>query len=122
MGRPKKETEQNKAELKAERDLRQRDYRDRNAVEGAFGVLKRKGSLSQIMAKLPRTSESIIHVAVLVMNLRKRLKEALRTSFWRTQKSGLESYFITLFEELLKGLQRVYFHIFTLNKGVSLFQ
>jgi len=57
-----------------------------------------------------------------VMNLRKRLKEALRTSFWRTQKSDLESYFITLFEELLKGLQRVNFHIFTLNKGVSLFQ
>ena len=122
LGRPKKETEQNKAELKAEKDLRQQDYRDRNAVEGAFGVLKRKGSLSQIMAKLPRTSESVIHVAVLVMNLRKRLKEALRTSFWRTQKSALESYFITLFEELLKGLQRVNFHIFTLNKGVSLFQ
>ena len=103
-------------ELKAERDLRQQDYRDRNAVEGAFGVLKRKGSLSQIMAKLPRTSESIIHVAVLVMNLRKRLKEALLTSFWRTQKSGLESYFIILFEELLEGLQRVNFHTFTLNQ------
>ena len=53
LGRPKKETEQNKAELKAERDLRQQDYRDRNAVEGAFEVLKRKGSLSQIMAKIP---------------------------------------------------------------------
>ena len=44
-------------------------------MEGKFGIAKRKGTLSRIMGKLTRTSESIIHVAIVVLNLDQKLKE-----------------------------------------------
>lgn len=47
---------------------------ERNAIEGKFGEGKRKYGLGRIMAKLDDTSESMIGVIILVMNLEKRLR------------------------------------------------
>jgi IS5 family transposase len=77
LGRPKKETAENKEQLKAERHRTRQDEKDRIPVEGAFGNLKRKGTLDRIMAKLAHTSESVIHVAIIVLNLNKWLREEL---------------------------------------------
>lgn len=48
-------------------------------VEGKFGNLKRKGTLERIMAKLAHTSESVIHVGLIVLNLDQWLRAVL---FW----------------------------------------
>ena len=73
LGRPRKETSANNAELKEQRRLQRQDEIDRIPVEGKFGNSKRGGTLQRIMAKLSHTSESVIHVAILVLNLEKRL-------------------------------------------------
>jgi transposase, IS5 family len=44
---------------------------DRVPIEGKFGQLKRKYSLSRVMAKLVTTSEAVIRIAFLVVNLEK---------------------------------------------------
>lgn len=77
LGRPPKQTEENKAVLKAKKKEMQQDERDRIPVEGKFGNAKRKGSLSRIMAKLSYTAESVIHVGIIVLNLDKYLREVL---------------------------------------------
>ena len=41
----------------------------RNAVEGVFGVCKRKYGMNKIISKLKETSETEISLQVLVMNL-----------------------------------------------------
>jgi hypothetical protein len=45
------------------------DERVRNAIEGKFGQGKRRFSLGRVMAKLPETSETVIAMNFLVMNL-----------------------------------------------------
>ena len=77
MGRPRKETSANNAELKEQRRLQRQDEIDRIPIEGKFGNSKRGGTLQRIMAKLSHTSESVIHVAILVLNLEKRLRVLL---------------------------------------------
>ena len=79
LGRPKKQTPENKEQIKAERRQTRRDDLDRIPVEGKFGNAKRKGTLDRIMAKLSHTSESVIHVGIIVLNLDKWLREAI---FW----------------------------------------
>jgi transposase, IS5 family len=71
LGRPPKETEKNKEELKAASKQRYQDDVDRIAVEGRFGVAKRKYGMGLIKAKLKSTSETEIFLSVLVMNLDK---------------------------------------------------
>ena len=73
LGRPKKQNEANQHELKAEKALRRQVQIDRIHVEGKFGNLKRKGTLARIMAKLTHTSESVIHVGIVGLNLEKCL-------------------------------------------------
>jgi len=81
LGRPKKPTVENAPELRAEKRQQRQDEIDRIPVEGKFGNGKRKGTLNRIMAKLAHTSESVIHVAVLVLNLEKRLRVLLLRMF-----------------------------------------
>jgi len=50
------------------------DSRERNEVEGKFGTGKRKFTMDCIMAKLKKTSESVIILNLLVLNLEKRLR------------------------------------------------
>ena len=78
LGRPKKETEKNKEELKVEKKQRYQDDIDRIAVEGRFGVGKRKYGLGLIKAKLKETSETEIFLSILVMNLDKMCSEELK--------------------------------------------
>ena len=49
------------------------DELDRNAIEGKFGQGKRRFTLGLIMAKLAQTSEAIIAISFIVMNLEKIL-------------------------------------------------
>lgn len=63
LGRP------NEKKLKEQKRLERIDGRIRNAVEGKFGEGKRRYGLGCIMAKLKETSESVILLQFLVMNL-----------------------------------------------------
>ena len=47
----------------------------RNAIEGKFGVSKRRFSLNRVMAKLPHTSQTAIAITFLVMNLSTLLRQ-----------------------------------------------
>ncbi len=51
------------------------DERIRNAIEGKFGVSKRKFSLNRVMAKLSHTSQTAIAITFLVMNLSALLRQ-----------------------------------------------
>ena len=73
LGRPKKTTESNAADLKKEKQIHYQDELDRNAIEGKFGQGKRRFTLGLIMAKLARTSEAVIAISFIVMNLEKIL-------------------------------------------------
>lgn len=77
LGRPKRPTAENAEELKREKKQMYRDEIDRIAIEGKFGQGKRRFSLDRIMAKLAGTSETVIMVVFLVMNLEKVLAAAL---------------------------------------------
>lgn len=59
------------------RDAKKQAYRDskeRNEVESKFGTGKRKFTMDCIMAKLKETSESVVILNLIVMNLEKRLR------------------------------------------------
>lgn len=51
------------------------DERVRNAIEGKFGVSKRKFSLNRVMAKLANTSQTAIALTFLVINLSALLRQ-----------------------------------------------
>jgi hypothetical protein len=61
-------------EKKEEKKQSYQDSCERNEVEGKFGLGKRKYTMDRIMAKLQSTSESMIILNLLVMNLDKRLQ------------------------------------------------
>jgi IS5 family transposase len=83
LGRPRKQTPENKAELQALKEQAYNDELDRIPIEGKFGNCKRKGTLARVMAKLSRTSESVISVGLIVLNLDKVLRELLsRLYLW----------------------------------------
>ncbi|HEY8463991.1 MAG TPA: IS5 family transposase [Bacillota bacterium] len=77
LGRPRKDPELLKAQHRQER----KDTGIRNAVEGKFGEGKRIYGLNRIMARLQQTSETVIAVQLLVMNLEKRLRLLLSKFF-----------------------------------------
>jgi len=77
LGRPRKATPENQAELKAAQQLTRQDELDRIPVEGKFGQGKRRFGLGRIMAKLAGTSATVITLNILIMNLEKLLKAAL---------------------------------------------
>ena len=56
---------------------------ERNAIESAFGVGKRRYGLNLVMERLQETSEVAIYVCILTMNLWKRLRELLFALFQR---------------------------------------
>lgn len=72
LGRPKAD------EVKANRKQAYEDSGERNAVEGKFGEGKRTYKLDRIFAKLKETSETVIAMQLLVMNLEKRLRLLLQ--------------------------------------------
>jgi hypothetical protein len=59
------------------REEARQQYKDgceRNAVEGMFGVTKRKFSLARIMPKLPETSLTAVAMGFFVANMERRLR------------------------------------------------
>ena len=71
LGRPPKQTDENKERLAAEKKQRYKDDIDRIAVEGRFGVAKRRYGLGLIKSKLRETSETDINLSIMVLNLDK---------------------------------------------------
>ena len=63
--------------MKHEKEQHRQDEIDRIAIEGKFGQGKRRFSLARIMAKLSGTSEVVIMVSFMVMNLEKILSGCL---------------------------------------------
>lgn len=70
LGRPKKDT-------KIDKKQEYIDICDRNCVEGKFGEGKTAYGLDRIAAHLKNTSECVIRIIFLVMNLNKRLRNLL---------------------------------------------
>ena len=69
--------------MKAERLIERQDAKNRNAVEGKFGEGKRKYGLDRIVAKLKETSESVIVLQFMVMNLEHKLRVLIaQIIFW----------------------------------------
>ena len=85
LGRPKKVTTENAKQLKHENQQYRQDEIARIAVEGKFGQGKRRFSLARIMAKLAGTSEVVIMISFMVMNLEKILSSGLIFLFYGWQ-------------------------------------
>lgn len=81
LGRPPKPSEANRSYRASLKRIQAQDERDRQAVEGVFGVGKRRYSLNRIMGKLATTSESIIMMSFIVMNLEKMLRASFLSFF-----------------------------------------
>ena len=69
LGRPKKVTEENKAQHKLDKQQRHQDYVQRIPIEGKFGQTKNAYGLNKIRAKRADTSFAWINSIFLVMNL-----------------------------------------------------
>lgn len=85
LGRPRKTTDQNAKQLRQEKRILWQDEVDRIAIEGKFGQGKRRFGLARIMAKLAHTSEVMIMISFMVMNLESVLSKAasfIGSFFW----------------------------------------
>jgi IS5 family transposase len=71
LGRPPKQRD------KKQRQLERFYEKVRNSIEGKFGEGKHYYGLGRIMVKLKETSESVIMLQFLVMNLEQRLRVLL---------------------------------------------
>jgi len=71
LGRPSKDAEVNALE----KQIAYQDAVDRNPMEGKFGEGKRKYGLGRIFARLQKSSETVIALQFLVMNLEKVLRD-----------------------------------------------
>jgi hypothetical protein len=83
LGRPPQDNRPNKA-------LEKQDMKERNEIEGGFGVGKRRYGLARIMARLKETAESVIMLQFLVINLDQRLR-SLFTHFLSTLMDAIFS-------------------------------
>jgi len=70
LGRPPKDKDLYREQCRIERE----ESGERSAIEGAFGVGKRRYTLGCVMTRLQHTSEVSIHVSFLTMNLFRRLR------------------------------------------------
>ena len=69
LGRPPQDVEKNKARRKQIRE----DEGIRNAVESKFGQGKRRYGLNRVMARLAESSQTVVSIIFLVMNLERLL-------------------------------------------------
>lgn len=68
LGRPSKNN------IKIEKSILKQDEGERNLIESRFGVGKRRFGLGRIMAKLQCTSETVIALQFLILNLEHKLR------------------------------------------------
>lgn len=78
LGRPVIPNPSNEKDIKLNAKVARADEIDRIAIEGKFGNAKRRYTLGRIMAKLQNTSETVIGIVFLVMNLDTLAKCLLR--------------------------------------------
>lgn len=87
LGRPKKQTEENKEEIRKEKQRRKKEYRERIPIEGKFGQGKNGYRLNKIRAKLQNTSESWISSIFFVMNIVKMASKKINSLFIKAKIS-----------------------------------
>ena len=88
LGRPPKQID---SQLKIQA---RQDELDRIPIEGKFGQAKRRFSLSKIMCKLARTSETAIAVTFIVLNIERWLKAILFCLFFGRKPEGLIDFWL----------------------------
>ncbi|QQE73440.1 IS5 family transposase [Brevibacillus composti] len=84
-------------EATEQRRVARQDARKRNAIEGKFGEGKRRYGLGRIRACLAKTSETVIALQLLVMNLERRLRD-----FFVSWLNRLLSYRIPAFGNIFE--------------------
>lgn len=113
LGRPVKETADNAAQLHKKAQQHYQDELDRIPIEGKFGQAKRRFGLARIMAKLSRTSETVIAMIFIVMNLEKWLRQVFLSFFasFGTEERGSQvlKFVLERFFQLLARFKRVCF-------------
>jgi len=77
LGRPRTSTEATAEPMTHDHQQAHDDTTARMAIEGKFGQGKRRFGLGRMMAKLALTSETMIHLSFLVMNLEHLLTQAV---------------------------------------------
>lgn len=77
LGRPSNNQQKNAEQKRIERQ----DNAERNAIEGKFGEGKRKYGLGLIQARLKQTSETVIALQFLIMNIEKVLRDSFLPIF-----------------------------------------
>lgn len=90
LGRPRTITEATAEQVKYDHQQAHDDTTARMAIEGKFGQGKRRFGLGRLMAKLALTSETMIHVSFLVMNLEHLLTRGIfswLSLWWQGWKS-----------------------------------
>jgi len=87
LGRPSQDVQENKVKRKQ----REQDMRDRVVVEGKIGESKRRYTLNRVMAKLSDTSEAVIGVAIIALNLGERLRIFCAKRFWLQSLINIET-------------------------------
>jgi len=90
LGRPRRVREATAEQVKHAHQQAHDDATARMAIEGKFGQGKRRFGLGRLMAKLARTSETMIHLSFLVMNLEQLLTRAVFSwlaSWWQGWRS-----------------------------------
>ena len=100
LGRPSKD----KKEHLEQRRLEKQEAGLRNAVEAKFGEGKRCYGMGRIMAHLKETSETVIGLQFIIMNLGKRLRDLL-CLFWETAFFGVGSFVYCLKTENMGTVQ-----------------
>lgn len=91
LGRPRTVRAATVEQVKRDRQQAHADATARMAVEGKFGQGKRRFGLGCMMAKLARTTETMIHMSFLVMNLELLLTRAVFSwlwSWWQAWSTG----------------------------------
>jgi transposase, IS5 family len=86
LGRPAKDASVSKKQERIDSAMR-------NAIEGCFGVGKRRYGMNRIMMKLRETSETSISLIILVMNLEKLLRDFF-VSIMNLFRSGYRRIFL----------------------------
>ena len=108
LGRPPKMTPDNAKELKAKQQLHRQDELDRIPIEGKFGQAKRRFGLGKVMAKLSETSEAMIAITFIVMNLEKWLKMPFFVPFFAFLEQKMVGIFAA-FRIMKKNLLQIAF-------------
>lgn len=110
LGRAKQVTEATKVQMAQARRQQRQDELDRIPIEGKFGQGKRRFTLNRIMAKLAETSEAVIMVSFIVMNLEKILSKIILFVF----------YFVARLEEGLWASLRNYLRLRSLVQRLGI--